>query len=121
MSRASLIAALTLALAIGNGVATLPAFAQDATACGPLAADQIVCADAVLARQQVLIAEHYAYLVANAPSWAAQAIGDEQVAWTERRGACGTDEACLGRTDRVRLIGLYSWYECLRTDLPLDG
>lgn len=74
-----------------------------------------------IARQQERVTEHYAYLMANAPEWAKIEIAIEQQAFAAARDACGTDAGCLAAAYEHRLRGLFSWYECLRTDLPLDG
>ncbi|MGD9738959.1 MAG: hypothetical protein AB7O56_03295 [Bauldia sp.] len=102
------------------GGASLPTAAQEvavAVCAGPAA----VCADPTLTRQQELVTEHYGYLMANAPAWATLEISRDQAAFLQRRDACGTDTTCLGRAYTVRLISLYGWYECLRTDLPPEA
>lgn len=112
-------AAVVLPLAILGG-AVLPAAAEE-VAQMPCAGPAAVCADPTLQRQEALVAEHYAYLMAHAPAWATIEIDRDQAMFLGTRDACGADAACLGRAYAARLISLYGWYECLRTDLPPEA
>lgn len=115
----ALVVALGLALPIPAGAQTIAAL--DACAPGAGAANTVICGNPSLTAQDLRLRETYRFLMDFAPFWAASIISRDQEEWLGTRAGCGTDEACLGEAYRGRLIGLFSWMECLRTDLPMEG
>ncbi|MGV8840383.1 MAG: lysozyme inhibitor LprI family protein [Bauldia sp.] len=114
-------AVIALALAPPSPAAAQAVAAADACIPGAGAANPVICGDPALAAQDLRLRVTYRFLMDFAPFWAANIISRDQEEWVGTRTACGTDASCLGDAYRGRLIGLFGWMECLRTELPMDG
>ncbi|MCC6736368.1 MAG: hypothetical protein IT534_09595 [Bauldia sp.] len=115
------IGAMTLGLALPRPANAQAVAALDACMPGAGAASTVIRGDAALAAQDLRLRVTYRYLMDFAPFWAADIISRDQAEWVGTRTACGTDANCLGEAYRGRLIGLFGWMECLRTELPMEG
>ena len=122
----SILAATALGLSVGIVFTVHPAVAQPVAAidaCTPAAgeANGVICGSPALAAQDRQLRVTYRYLMDFGPFWATQIIARDQEEWLGTRAACGSSQPCLSAAYRGRLIGLFGWMECLRTELPLEG